>query len=129
MGDFSEVTDQLAARIVVRRDLTERCRNENPQPLFSADDVRKLIKQSDLKAHVTPDAIKWLQGRASTLGMDGIGKALVCLYLACKLAFVKGDDKVTAEHLEDVDDLTVGHEDRKPVAEIVAEALGIRRVV
>jgi len=128
-GDFSEVTDQLAARIVVRRDLTERCRGKNPQPLFSADDVRKLIKQSDLKLHVSPDAIKWLQGRACTLGMGGIGKALVCLYLAYKLAFVKGDEKITAEHLEDVDDLTVGQEDAERVAEIVAEASGMRRVV
>ena len=128
-GDFSEVTDQLAARIVVRRDLTERSRGDKPQPLFSIDDIRKLIQQSQLKLHVTPDAEKWLQGRASTLGMGGIGKALVCLYLAYKLCFVKGDNAITARHLEDVEDLAMGHEDAERVAEVVAESSGMKRVV
>ena len=81
VGDFSEVTDQLAARIVIRRDLTARTRGDNPQPLFSLEDIRKLIKQSDLKLRVSPDAIKWLQDRASSLGCGGIGHALICLYL------------------------------------------------
>ncbi len=129
MGDFSEVTDQLAARVVVRRDLTLRTRGENPEPLFSADDIRRLIKQSELKVHVDPDAVTWLQGRASTLGMGGLGKALVCLYLAYKVAFVKGDSAITAEHLEDVEDLSMGHEDAEVVAEAVAQSSGMRRVV
>ena len=129
LGDFSEVTDQLAARVVVRRDLTLRTRGENPEPLFSADDIRRLIKQAELKVHVDPNAVKWLQGRASTLGMGGLGKALVCLYLAYKVAFVKGDAAITAEHLEDVEGLSMGHEDAEAVADVVAESSGIRRVV
>ncbi len=118
VGDFSEVTDQLAARIVVRRDLTERTRGDNPEPLFTLKDIRNLVRGSQLKLHVTPDAEKWLQSRASTLGMGGIGKALVCFYLASKLAFVKGDATITAEHLEDVDHLSMGHEDAEEVAKL-----------
>ncbi len=67
--------------------------------------------------------------RASTLGLGGIGKALVSLYLAAKVAYAQGDVTVTAEHLEDVDDLVMGHEDAERVAEAVSEASGIRRVV
>jgi DNA transposition AAA+ family ATPase len=129
VGDFSEVTDQLAARIVVRRNLTERAQGDNPQPLFSLDDIRKLIKHSDLKLQVSKDAEKWLRGRASILGAGGLGKALVSLYLAYKLAFVKGDDVITVDHLEDVDDLSMGHEDAERIAEVVAESSGMKRVV
>ncbi len=136
VGGFSEVTDQLASRIVIRRNLTEhtRCRCGEPDPkkcicnierLFSIEDIRKLVKQSNLKLHVSKGAEKWLQSRASTLGMGGIGKALVALYLA----FVKGDAEITAQHLEDVDDLSMGHEDAERIAEVVAEASGMRRVV
>ncbi len=129
LGEFSEVTDQLASRIVMKRDLTERTRGDKPEPLFSLDDIRKLIKQSSLKLRVEPEAERWLQGRASTLGMGGIGKALFSLYLAAKVAYAKGDAAITVEHLEDVDDLAIGHEDAERVAEMVAEASGMRRVV
>ncbi len=36
---------------------------------------------------------------------------------------------ITVEHLEDVDDLVMGHEDAERVAEAVAESSGMRRVV
>jgi len=52
----------------------------------------------------------------------GVGKALVCLYLAYKLCFVKGDNAISARHLEDVEDLAMGHEDAERVAEVVAES-------
>jgi len=129
LGEFSEVTDQLASRIVMQRDLTARTRGENPEPLVTLDDIRKLIAQTELKLHVSPDAEKWLQDRASTLGMGGVGKAMVSLYLAAKVAYAKGDATITAEHLEDVADLTIGHEDAARVAEKVAESSGMRRVV
>jgi hypothetical protein len=82
-----------------------------------------------LKLHVSPDAVKWLQMRASTLGTGGLGNALVCLYLSIKLALAQNLDAVTAQQLEDVADLTMGHEDAQRVAEVVAESSGIRRVV
>ena len=129
LGDFSEVTDQLAARIIVRRDLTERTRGTNPQPLYSLDDIRALIHKADLKLHVAPDAIKWLQARAGTLGTGGIGIALGCLFLAFKLAYVQGEREISAQMLEDVADLTIGHEDAQRVADVVAESSGMRRVV
>ncbi len=129
VGDFSVVTDQLAARVIIRRDLTERTRGKNPQPLYSLDDIRKLVKMSDLKLHVSPDAVKWMQSRASTLGTGGIGIAMGCLYLAYKLAVVQNANTITADHLEDVADLTIGHEDAQRVAEVVAESLGIKRAV
>ena len=129
LGDFSEVTDQLAGRIVMKRDLTERTRGHHPEPLYTVEDIRKLISQSGLKLHVSPEAARWLQMRASTLGLGGIGKALVSLYLAAKVAYAQGNVTVTAEHLEDVDDLVMGHEDAERVAEAVSDASGIRRVV
>lgn len=129
VGDFSEVTDQLAARIVIRRDLTERARGDNSDPLFTLSDIRKLIKHSELKLHVSEDAIKWLQDRASTLGMGGIGAALVALYLAAKVAFTTGEEEITSKHLEQVTALTIGREDASHVAEVVAESSGMRRVV
>lgn len=122
LGEFSEVTDQLASRMVMKRDLTERTRDvDRPQPLFSLDDVRKLIQQSSLELRVSPEAEKWLQSRASTLGMGGLGKALVSLYRAAKVAYAKGDTVITVEHLEDVD--------AERVADTVAAAACIRRVV
>ncbi len=51
------------------------------------------------------------------------------LYLAAKVAYAKGDATITAEHIEDVADLTIGHEDAERVAELVAEASGMKRVV
>jgi DNA transposition AAA+ family ATPase len=128
LGDYSEVTDQLAARIVIRRDLTERTRGRNPRPLFTLEDVRKLIHSTDLKLHVPPDAMKWLQMRASSLGTGGLGNALACFYLAYRLAFAQNLEAITTETLESVADLTMGHEDAQRVAEVVADA-GIRRVV
>lgn len=129
IGDFSEVTDQLSARIVIHRDLTLRTRGKKPQPLFSLDDIRKQIHRADVKLHVAPDAVKWLQMRASALGAGGLGRALACFYLACKLAFVQNADTIAGQHLEDVADLTMGDEDAQRVAEVVAESSGIRRVV
>lgn len=130
LGDFNEVTDQLAGRVVMARDLTERTRTgSNPPPLFSLEDIRALIHQSNLKLVVTPDGEKWLQDRASTLGMGGVQRALSTLYLAAKVAFAKGDAAITARHLASVEHLTMGHEDAARVADAVAQASGIRRVV
>ena len=114
----------------MRRDLTERTRDkDNPRPLFSLKCIRALIKQSSLKIPVTAEAERWLQGRASTLGMGGIGKALFSLYLAAKVAYAKGEATITVVHLEDVDDLAMGHEDAERVAEVVCESSGMKRVV
>jgi hypothetical protein len=143
IGDFSVVTDPLSSRIIMHRDLTLRTRGKKPQPLFSPDDIRKLIHRADVKLHVAPDAVKWLQMRASTpsrfrarLGTGGLGRALACFYpfaaqgmLACKVAFVQDADTITAQNLEDVADMTMGDEDAQRVAEVVAESSGIRRVV
>lgn len=127
LGDWSEVTDQLASRIVMKRDLTERTRGENPEPLYTRDDIRKLIHAAGLKLHVTAEAEGWLQARASTLGLGGIGKALVSLYLAAKVAYASGASTVTAEHLEDIVDLTIGHEDAERIIDAVADAGGMMR--
>ena len=54
---------------------------------------------------------------------------MVSLYLAAKVAYAKGDRTITVEHLEDVDDLAMGHEDAERVAEAVVESSGMRRVV
>lgn len=131
MGDYSEVTDQLAARIVIRRDLTLRTRTgSKPRPLFSIEDIRKLIAQAQLKLRVAPEAEKWLQMRASSLGVGGIGQALICLYLAYKAAFTDGAESITVEQLEDVTELVMGDEDAVRAAEVVAESSAkIRRIV
>jgi DNA transposition AAA+ family ATPase len=130
LGDYSEVTDQLASRLVIRRDLTERTRTgEPPQPLYSLEDVRKLIERSGLKLHVTDDAKRWLQGRAGALGLGGLGTALVKLYLAAKVAYVKGDPAITVAHLESVEGLTTGPEDQQMIDQIAAQGGGLRRVI
>lgn len=130
LGDFNSVTDQLAGRIVMVRDLTERTRTGNhPQPLFSLDDIRKLIHQSSLKLHVSPDAERWLQDRSSALGAGGLQRALAMLYLASKVAFAKGDQTISVAHLEAVETLTMGHEDAERVRDVVAHSSGMRRVV
>lgn len=130
MGDYAEVTDQLTGRVVLRRDLTERTRDKNnPQPLFSLEDIRKFIKKAKFQIRVTPDAEKWLQDRACGLGLGGIGTAIVCLYLAYKAAYTNGDEEITAEHLEDVDDLVMGREDAARVSELATKTRDIRRVV
>ena len=100
-----------------------------PEPLFSLADIRKLITQSGLKLNIEPDAERWLQMRASTLGLGGIGKALMSLYLAAKVAFTKGNGAITVRHLEDVDSLAMGHEDAAQMADVVSDSSGMRRVV
>ena len=129
LGEFSEVTDQLASRIVMSRDLTARTRGDNPQPLYTIEDIRNLIKATGLKLHVSPDAQERLQAQACTLGLGGIGKALLTIYLAAKLAYAEGEAEITVEHLEDVVELTIGHEDANRVSEVVADSSGMRRVV
>jgi len=126
---FSEKLDQMAGRMVIKRDLTERTRGENGEPLYTLEDIRALVRQSGLTLHVSPEALRWMQGRASTLGMGGIGKAMVSLYLAAKVASAKGNAAITVDHLEDAEELTMGSEDAEAVAEAVAEASGMRRVV
>lgn len=128
-GDFSEVTDQLAGRIIVHRDLTERTRGDNPEPLYTTEDIRKLINRSELKLHVDKGAQKWLQARAGSLGMGGIGNAMICLYLASNLAANSGRDTVTASDLDEVADATKGAEDAERLAQIAANNPGMRRVV
>jgi hypothetical protein len=54
---------------------------------------------------------------------------LVCLYLAYKLVFVRGEDVITASMLDSIEDLSMGYEDHEVVAEAVRESCGLRRVV
>jgi DNA transposition AAA+ family ATPase len=129
VGEFSESLDQMGGRVVIKRDLTERTRGENGQPLYSRKDIRAMVQQSGLTMYVAPDAEVWLQSRASTLGCGGIGKAMVILYLAAKVAYAQDARTITVENLEDVATLTLGDEDSARIAEVVAEASGMRRVV
>ena len=140
LGEFSEKLDQMAGRIVMKRDLTARtrCRCDSgpgkkctckPEPLYSLADIRKHIKQADLELHVDRNAEMWLQRWASALGTGAIGNALICLYLAYKLAVVQGHDTITSAHLEQVAELTMGHEDAERIAQVVDDASGMRRVV
>ena len=71
----------------------------------------------------------WRSTGVRELPPGGLGRALACFYLACKVAFVQNDDTITAQNLEDVADMTMGDEDAQRVAEVVAESSGIRRVV
>ncbi len=130
MGDFSEVTDQLSSRIIIKRDLTERTRDkDNPQPLFTLDDIRKFIKVSSLQLKVEPSAVKRLQMRACALGMGGIGRMLGTLYMAYKVAFVSGNNVITVTDLEEVDKFSMGKEDSLRMDEQAVESIGIKRVV
>ena len=126
-GSFCEVVDQLSGRIAIRRDLTERTRRQdNPEPLFTHEDVRKLIQVASLDLKVNHDAVDWLQDRACMLGMGGFGKAVIYLYLAYKLATAKGDDAITAAHLDAVQESTIGHEDVERVEAVIGESSGRR---
>jgi len=129
LGDFSEKLDQMAGRIVIKRDLTERTRGTNGEPLYSRKDIQNLVRKSGLTIRLSSDAERWLQSRASTLGMGGIGKAMILLYLAFKLAYSTGATSITDSHLEDAETLTLGNEDASRLSEVVAEAKGMKRVV
>ncbi len=102
---------------------------ETPEFRPDGASVRRLGQAASPKLHVSRDAEKWLQARASTLGLGGIGKGLVSLYPATKVAYAKGDETIMVEHLEDVADLSMGYEDVERVSEAVAESFGMRRVV
>ncbi|HNQ24745.1 MAG TPA: AAA family ATPase [Phycisphaerae bacterium] len=131
-GGFKQVMDQLSGRVVVCRDLLERTRDRDGrpgEPLYTLADIRALVGQAGLQLRVTPDAERWLQDRACTLGQGGVGKALVYLYLGAKLAFVQGDDVLTSDHLEAVVDLAMGHEDAARRAAMVADSASMRHAV
>jgi DNA transposition AAA+ family ATPase len=122
MDSYREVTDQLASRVVIRRDLTARTRLDpkNPQPLFSVEDIRKLIQVANLDVKVSSDGVRWLQQRACTLGMGGIGMAKIMLYLAYKYVVATGASVVTADVLDKVDELRVEPEDVERIEAIVS---------
>ena len=123
LGDFREVIDQLAGRIVIRRDLTERTRRKHaPEPLFTKQDIHKLIQIANLDLKVSPEAEAWLQDRACILGLGGFGKAVIYLYLAYKYAAAKGDQVITARHLNAVEQTTIGGEDLARVHAVVEES-------
>ncbi len=118
IGSYTEVTDQLASRVVIRRDLTERTRtidpknpNKKPEMLFSKEDILKIIDVSNIGIAVDNDAVDWLQERASRLGMGGLGIAVMHLYLAVKIAVSKNYDSVTKKVLEQVERHTIGGEE------------------
>jgi DNA transposition AAA+ family ATPase len=121
MDNYREVTDQLASRVVIRRDLTARTRVDpaNPQPLFTRDDIRKLIQVANLDIKVSTDGVQWLHDRACTLGMGGIGMAKILLYLAYKYAVATGATTITAELLDKIDELRVEPEDVERIETIV----------
>lgn len=129
VGDFSEKLDQIIGRIVIKRDLTERTRGDKPKPLYSIDDIKKLIGKAELNIKVGPDAVRWLQARAGAIGMGGLGITMTKLYLAYKLVMVRKTEKLTAEHLDQVDALTMGSEDAHRFALMLDEHEGMRRVV
>lgn len=99
------------------------------KPLYSREDVQAMIRNMGVTLKVAPDAERWLQARASTLGMGSWGMATISLYLAYKTATVKENVTITADHLEDIETLALGSEDAERVSEVVAEASGMRRVV
>ena len=133
--------DQFGGRITVKRDLTERTGGENPQPLYTLDDVRKMIRQSGLLLKGSRDAEKWLQDhvahpRPGAILMTRLPQPKAVSSPAegdwttiAKVAYAQGDPAITADHLEAVDELTMGHEDAARVAEMVAESSGMKRVV
>ena len=51
------------------------------------------------------------------------------LAVTAKVAYSKVEQTITVDHLEDVADLSMGHEDAARVAEAVADSSGMRRVV
>ena len=131
LGSFREITDQLASRIVIKRDLTERTRRERgPEPLYSREDIRALIKVADLELHVSRDAVDWLQDRACVIGMGGFGMAVINLYLAYKFAVASDAAEITARHLEAIQVATLGEEDIAYIDSIINEpsAKRIRRL-
>jgi DNA transposition AAA+ family ATPase len=132
MGSFREVTDQLAGRIVIRCDLTEHTRTKNgkPRPLYTIDDIRKIIAMGNFKLHVTRDAEDWLQDRASSLGMGGIGRAKSLLFLAAKVAARKGMHELTAQHLAEMEENLIGSEESSDMSKHLStqEGLQIRKL-
>jgi DNA transposition AAA+ family ATPase len=130
MGSYREVTDQFRARVVIQRDLTLRTRRSGggdgddtrkAEPLFSREDIRKLIKTASIKLRVTPDAIDWLQARACCLGGGGVGMTLIYVYLAYKVASAQGLDEINGELLAMVEDVTLGEEGMELVDQVVSD--------
>ena len=123
VGDFREVMDQLASRVTIMRDLTERTRREhNPEPLFTADDIKALIGAAQLEFKVTAGGVRWLQTRASTLALGGIGKTLTYLYLASR--YVSGSknlDAIDENVLSEIERHLIGPEDAEFVGDYVAK--------
>jgi DNA transposition AAA+ family ATPase len=119
VGERREVLDQLAGRVAIRRDLTERTRSRGKGPgakkgqtLFSLDDIRKIIKTADLKAKITPEAVRWLRDRASMLGTGGLSQVRVHLLFAEQIVTTNAQlDAITRDVLEAVErDITYGYQ-------------------
>jgi len=129
IGGYRKVVDQLSNRIIIRRDLTERTRTDpkNPQPLFTIEDVRKLIAVAKLGIRVSSEAVQWLQKRMSCVGLGGVGMAKILLYLGLRYAASVKADAITVEVLEEVEKMTLGDEDAKR-AEGVADDPATKKI-
>ncbi len=125
-GGYREIVDQLSSRVVIRRDLTERTRKNKggkgpDQPLFTKDDIRKLIQVASLGVQVSEGAVTWLQRRACVLSLGGFGMTKILLFLAYKYAVGSGATTITVEILESVEELCVGGESVERIEDVVAD--------
>ena len=121
MGKWNEKLDQLTSRIVIRRDLTERTRRKkNPEPLFTKDDIRNLIRATGIQFRVSSDGLDYLHDRVCRLGGGGIKTLLIYLYLGIKYITTSGEDEITERIFAAVENTTLGNEDAAYIREYLA---------
>jgi hypothetical protein len=85
----------LYSRIVISRDLEERCRGGNGgEPLYSVEDIKKIFARSQLR--LTADATEWVSDLANLPDTGGLRACNNALRLAIRIARAPGQPAATA---------------------------------
>lgn len=96
----------LYSRVGMIRDLTERCRSNPGEPLFSIDDVRKMFARGSVR--LAKDAVDWLQGLACLPEVGGPRACENAVKLAAHIAQQRGEDRIGLDLLLQASQLLLG---------------------
>ncbi len=119
-GDDS-IGAMIYSRVQVRLDLQERTRGDRGEPLYTAEEVRKVFAASAIR--VVPSAVRWLASLANQVDIGGLRAAVYTALLAAYIVAKSNDPAsgVTEESLENAMRYRLGLEHAEAINERVRE--------
>ena len=106
----------LFSRIGIKRDLTERCRQDGDrgEPLYSVEDVRKVFARSKLR--IAADAVRWLHALANLPDCGRLRSCNSAVRLGAHIAQQTGETEITLTLLLQAEGCLLGIEGARQLA-------------